>query len=924
MSNNHPLNLFSADLYSSDEDEDLIQNGGDQHGSMMMRMENGGALDRSFGRGGGQPQQSTSHLNQLNDSSFVSVASTGGASSSLSVGTPARNTVRSTDANNDEDEEALENETPVILSLCYQRGRLGVAAFDMNSGELLCGETNENTLFEATEFVKFEVKPNLILVPSRLEQSFMKHVKKPIEGAKEQQIEVKLLKSSDFSAENATKKIQLLENVLLGNQNDRMMTDEEPSTPILNNGPAFLKQANRLRQVSEKNDNMFDFSSLYVEENTQTVRALGGLLCHIQTNRLSFGELDDIEVLKNIKNIKNFKLFSNQNSHAHVVTVESHPSSSLGKPKEGLSLFGIMNKTKSSVGKDLLRQWFLKPVMDLDIIKKRHDAIDYFSRFSDDIIDEIRENLKFVKNTKRIINRMREAKATVNDWSNLYKTLYCYKNITEILSEMDDNPSVEVAQDLLNHDNESIMKVLQAISKIVDLKESRSQNRLVIMTGVNSELDNRRQTYESLDTFLDLVAQQESNSFPEDFPFSFKAVYYPQLGFLLVVDKNETSENYSEYAQYGLRFHFSSDRSLYFKNDTTDELDTEVGDIHHLIIEQETSISVKLEKYVLQYHDQINKSNDLCAKLDCIISMANCASEFNLSRPVMTNESKLNIREGKNILQELTVDTFIPNDTNISECIQIITGPNNSGKSCYLKQVGLIVFMAHIGSFVSASPESVIGVVDRIMTRIQSQDSISVSQSTFAIDVLQMKAMVDFASSRSLLLIDEFGKGTLALDGIALLSAILKHFQEREHVPRVIVTTHYVEVLQHKIIDVNSTSIQFMTMDVLIDSVNELPNDMEDEHFVVPSAEDLVFLYKLTRGKIIPSYGITVASLAGLPNQIIERAKFVAERLSKSKPIEAVKDNEKGKLFYELYDRFRKCDGSEESIKQLFNFVKSI
>ena len=154
MSNNHPLNLFSADLYSSDEDEDLIQNGGDQHGSMMMRMENG-ALDRSFGRVGGQPQQSTSHLNQLNDSSFVSVASTGGASSSLSVGTPARNTVRSTDANNDEDEEALENETPVILSLCYQRGRLGVAAFDMNSGELLCGETNENTLFEATEFGMF-------------------------------------------------------------------------------------------------------------------------------------------------------------------------------------------------------------------------------------------------------------------------------------------------------------------------------------------------------------------------------------------------------------------------------------------------------------------------------------------------------------------------------------------------------------------------------------------------------------------------------------------------------------------------------------------------------------------------------------------------------------------------------------------------
>ena len=165
----------------------------------------------------------------------------------------------------------------------------------------------------------------------------------------------------------------------------------------------------------------------------------------------------------------------------------------------------------------------------------------------------------------------------------------------------------------------------------------------------------------------------------------------------------------------------------------------------------------------------------------------------------------------------------------------------------------------------------------------------------------------------------------MALDGIALLSAILKYFQECPNVPRVIVTTHYVEIFQHKIIDVNSPAIQFMTMDVLIDNVNgEQTESMVDENFVVPSAEDLVFLYKLTPGKIIPSYGITVASLAGLPNHIIERAKVVADRISKCKPIEAMKDNEKGKVFFELYDRFTKCDCSDEGINQLFKFVKSL
>lgn len=356
--------------------------------------------------------------------------------------------------------------------------------------------------------------------------------------------------------------------------------------------------------------------------------------------------------------------------------MEVHPSTAIlsGRPKEGLSLFGIMNKTKSSVGKDLLRQWFLKPVMDVNIIQKRHDAIDFFNKFTMDVLDEIRENLKYVKNTKRILARMREAKATVNDWSNLYKTLYCCKNISEILFEMAENSKVDVIEEFLSSCNQPVVKVLQAISKIVDFKESRTQNRLVIMSGVNSELDNRRQTYESLDTFLDLVAQQESGSLPQDFPFSFKAVYYPQLGFLLVVDKTPEANNFENFEDHGLRFHFASDRSLYFKNATMDELDSEVGDIHHLIIEQETSIAVKLEKYVLQFQDQINKLNDVCAKLDCILSLTVCSTDFNLSRPRMVQEPILKIIEGRNILQELTVDTIIPNDTNLSECIQIVTG----------------------------------------------------------------------------------------------------------------------------------------------------------------------------------------------------------------------------------------------------------
>lgn len=165
----------------------------------------------------------------------------------------------------------------------------------------------------------------------------------------------------------------------------------------------------------------------------------------------------------------------------------------------------------------------------------------------------------------------------------------------------------------------------------------------------------------------------------------------------------------------------------------------------------------------------------------------------------------------------------------------MITGPNNSGKSVYLKQVGLITFMAHIGSFVPAE-EAIIGMTDRIMTRISSQDSITVKQSSFAVDLLQIHSMITLCTSRTLLLVDEFGKGTLALDGLSLLASTIKYLQSKnEECPKVFVSTHYTELLEYKLIDIDKSSINLWTMDVFVQVHEEAAEG---------TPTDMVYLYK--------------------------------------------------------------------------------
>jgi len=725
-------------------------------------------------------------------------------------------------------------------------------------------------------------------------------------------------------------------------------------------------------------------------DHGQMVRAGGALIQFMQTNRLLFGELDGDLVFKMITKISSlsFSGFMQVDMSTlkslGVFHIERHPSMArkIGVSKEGHSLFGILNKTKSKIGRDLLRQWFLQPLMDVEEINQRMNGVQFFSQpYNTELTNELRDSLKHMKNTKAMLKRIKEVKASVNDWSNLYKTLYCFKTIYELCS-VDDNllSQVPAIHRLVKAMNQDILGNLQVMSTAIDFKESKAVNRIVILPGIDEELDEKKETYNGLDRFLSLVADQEAGLLPDDFP-PFNIVYYPQLGYLIAIQRTETNETSPEIL--GVEFSFMSSECLYYKNKTMHDLDEEVGDVHGQILEIESCIVRNIEKYVLNSSESVARVSEVCAELDCLISLAIVAKENCYVRPSITKSNHLEIEQGRHPLQELTVSTFIPNDTHIvisppssskkqhylnlmddenandhdeqedisSDRVNLITGANNSGKTVYLKQVGLIVYMAHIGSFVPAQ-RAVIGLTDQIMTRIQSHDSVSVHQSTFAVDLLQMNHMTTACTERSLLLIDEFGKGTLALDGLSLLASTLSYLvQMKDKCPRVFVSTHYTELLEYQLINWEPVSsnktgtqsidsnlrVKFWTMDAVVQHNGKDVNVHDDDNEEVTDekqlsneidADDIVFLYKLVPGRITPSYGILCAQMAGVPKEILNRARYVSHQMRHNQPVqklESANDQWRHERDMEIVRRFNRLNCEQpDQVEEFLTYLRTM
>ncbi|TPX68056.1 hypothetical protein SpCBS45565_g03372 [Spizellomyces sp. 'palustris'] len=723
----------------------------------------------------------------------------------------------------------------VVMAVTYKNGKIGAAYYSVMDSKLyLMEDMEEDISFEITRLLRYQVQPSVIVTNARADDAFLEVLS--AQDGSLPPCEIEIRPSTDFVYQTAKNKLCSIQIPAAGQH-----LDDCTSNPHSEDYESFTR----------KRVEMFLFlESIVSLDSVEMVGCAGALLNYITKARLTGSLEADAEI--ELLSVEQFSL--NQYMHVNADTLcslqifqnEAHPSMHCKKGKEGFSLFGIMDTTKTPMGRALLRQWFLRPSMSTDVIRERHTAVGYFLR--PDIqfaMNQLRGSLKHVKNIPKILTKMR-THASIVEWQAILKFSYYALKIRSDLRELGADVKIPIVRKI----NEvfvvqELKEVGSYVNKAVDFDASVNEGRVVVKPHVDDELDELKRTYHGLDDLLSHVAHDISNTIPKEFSTSLNVIYFPQLGYLITIPLKEGMTEREDFVIEGLSFQFCTANAVYYKSDRMFELDESIGDIHSMIVDREIEIIQRLQETVLGYRATLIQVANVCAELDCILSLADAAKKYNYTRPEMTGENIFLVVKGRHPLQELCVDVFVANDTSMGDAddlprMILLTGANFSGKSVYLKQIALITYMAHIGSFVPAE-RAVIRLTDKILTRIQTRESVSKMQSTFMIDLQQVSVALRSSTRRSLVLLDEFGKGTDTADGIGLLCGVLQDFAKRgEDCPHVIAATHFHEIFTYNLLTIPEPLLLECTMEI-----------METR-----GSEGLTFLYHVKLGRSQSSWGV--------------------------------------------------------------------
>ena len=521
------------------------------------------------------------------------------------------------------------------------------------------------------------------------------------------------------------------------------------------------------------------------------------------------------------------------------------------KSKKG-TLLWVLDKTSTSMGGRHLRRWINDPLIDVCEINKRLNAV---KELRDNVIlrGDIIESLKKVYDIERLAGKISYGNANGRDMISLKNSLSKLPEVKAVLQ----NTTSNMLQELYNNLDE-LKDIYELIERsIVEDPPMTVKEGGLIKLGYNEEIDKlKKATTEGKNWLIQLEATEKEQTGIKNLKVGFNKVF----GYYIEVTKSNLSQVPERY----IRKQTLTNCERYITEELK-ELENQILGAEDKVINLEYEAFTEIRQEIAKNVRRLQKSAMIIATLDVLASFATVAEDMNYCMPIVDNGGKIEIKEGRHPVIEkmLPTGSFIDNDTymdNDENRLSIITGPNMAGKSTYMRQVALITLMAQIGSFVPAT-EAHIGVVDKIFTRVGASDDLSMGQSTFMVEMMEVADILKEATKNSLVILDEIGRGTSTYDGLSIAWAVAEYISDKTKCgAKTLFATHYHELieLEDKLEGVKNYSIA-----------------------VKEKGEDVIFLRKIVRGGTDESYGVHVARLAGVPKEVLKRANEILRSLER-------------------------------------------
>lgn len=516
------------------------------------------------------------------------------------------------------------------------------------------------------------------------------------------------------------------------------------------------------------------------------------------------------------------------------------------------TLYDVLDFTKTAMGSRLLRKWLEYPLLSPKKINDRLDAVaNLVSDFS--LRNNLREQLKEIYDFERLLTRMEVGTANARDMNALKSSLYVLPAIKKSLAKATAKLLVNIHQKISTYDD----LVVLIDKAIVEDPSFSIREGGFIKDDYNQELDEYRNIAKNSKRLLQQMEEDEKNKTGIK---SLKIGYNKVFGYYIEVRHSSTEmvpENY-------IRKQTLANAERYITPELK-EFETKILGAQEKIVQLEYNLFAELRDILKTKISSIQNTAHEIAILDVLVSLAQAGDEYNYIRPKLLDDGTIHIKDGRHPLVEriLNRDLFVPNDTHLDNAqneIMIITGPNMAGKSTYMRQSALLTLMTQVGSFIPAR-EASISPVDKIFTRIGASDDLVSGQSTFMVEMNEVSHILKYATNKSLVILDEIGRGTSTYDGMSIARAVIEHI--RDHIgAKTLFATHYHEL-------------------------TDLEDDVHVKNYCIAVKEkgsDVTFLRRIIRGSADKSYGIHVAKLAGLPQEVVKRAETILIDLENTAP----------------------------------------